>query len=61
MTGAELQDAIVQAAHLAGWHVAHWRPAQTAHGWRTPCQYDAKGWPDLTLVGPRLVVAEIKG
>jgi hypothetical protein len=61
VSGAALQDAIVDAAHLAGWHVAHWRPARTAKGWRTATQYDAAGFPDLVLVGPRVVLAEIKG
>ena len=61
MTGAELQDAIVDAAHLAGWRAAHWRPARTSHGWRTPCQYDAHGFPDLVLCGPRVVFVEVKG
>jgi hypothetical protein len=61
VSGAVLQDAIVDAAHLAGWHVAHFRPARTAKGWRTPVAYDAKGWPDLTLVRDRVVFVEVKG
>lgn len=46
---AGFQDALVEAAHLTGWRAVHFRPARTAHGWRTPGQYDAKGWPDLIL------------
>ncbi len=61
MTGAELQDAIVEAAHLAGWLAAHFRPARTAHGWRTPCAYDANGFPDLVLVKDRVLFVEVKG
>lgn len=41
-------DAIVQAAKLHGWMVAHFRPALTAKGWRTPMQGDP-GFPDLVL------------
>jgi hypothetical protein len=61
VTGAELQDAIVDAAHLAGFRVAHFAAARTQHGWRTPCRYDAKGWPDLVRVRDRVVFVEVKG
>jgi len=61
VTGAEIQDAVVGTAHIAGWTVAHFRPSRTAHGWRTPCAYDARGFPDLVLVRDRVVYAEIKG
>ena len=57
---AELQDAIVELAHLFSWRVAHFRPARTASGWRTACQYDATGFPDLVLVRDRVVFAEVK-
>lgn len=60
MTEAQLQDAIVEAARVLGWRVAHFRPALTQHGWRTPGSYDAKGYPDLTLVRDRVVFAELK-
>jgi hypothetical protein len=61
MTGQQLQDAIVEAAHLAGFRAAHFAPARTQHGWRTPARYDAKGFPDLVLVGDRVVFVEVKG
>jgi VRR-NUC domain len=61
VTGGELQDAIVEAAHLAGFRAAHFAPARTAKGWRTPARYDAQGFPDLVLAGPRVIFAEIKG
>lgn len=64
MTEAEFQDALVDLARLYGWRVAHFAAARTAHGWRTPARYDAKGFPDLVLVHPvrRLIIfAEIKG
>lgn len=63
MTEAQLQDRIVDLARTLGWRAAHFRPAQTKHGWRTACQYDAEGWPDLFLVHPLSgdkVAAEVK-
>jgi len=58
---AGFQDALVAAARLLGWRAVHFRPARTAHGWRTPGQYDAKGWPDLILTrSPRIVAIECK-
>lgn len=63
MIEAEFQNAIVQAAHLHGWSVAHWRRA-TVRGGRTatPVAYDAAGFPDLILVHPDhgLRIREIK-
>lgn len=45
-------------ALAATYHVrsAHFRPARTDQGWRTPVSGDGKGWPDLVLVGPRGVL-----
>lgn len=60
---AELQGAVIEAAHLLGWRIAHFRPARTRHGWRTPVAADGKGFPDLALVHPkdgRLLFAEMK-
>ncbi len=57
----DLQNAIVDAAHLYGYLVFHTRPALSAKGWRTPVQYDGKGFVDLVLVGAdRIIFAEIK-
>lgn len=61
LNGRDLQDAIVQAAHLLGWRAAHFAAARTKDGWRTPARYDAKGWPDLVLVRERVVFIEVKG
>ena len=61
ISGARLQAAIVERARLEGWAVAHFRPARTAKGYRTPVAYDGKGYPDLTLVRDRVVFAEVKG
>lgn len=61
MTEAQLQAALVDAARLLGWRVAHFMPAQNSRGgWRTPVAYDGAGFPDLVLVRERLVIAELK-
>jgi len=55
------QDQVVTLAHLFGWTVAHFRPARTARGWRTPVAADGAGFPDLVLVKEgRLICAELK-
>lgn len=52
---------VVEYAKYRGWRTAHFRPARTATGWRTPCQGDAKGWPDLVFVrSGRIIFAELK-
>ena len=61
MKESELQAAIVEAAHVFSWRVAHFRPARTKHGWATPVSADGAGWPDLVLVRDRLICAEVKG
>jgi hypothetical protein len=62
VTEIEFEQAVVELAHLFGWRVASFRPAQSAKGWRTPVKYDGKGYPDLTLVHPagHIVFAELK-
>ena len=64
ITEAEFQRQVLQLARINGWRSAHFRPAKTARGWRTPCQGDAKGFPDLVLVKPgrpgRLLFVELK-
>ena len=47
----DFQATIIQLAQLCGWMIAHFRPAMTSKGWRTPVQGDA-GFPDLVLVSP---------
>lgn len=67
-TEAAFTRRVIALATLRGFKVAHFRPGRTTRGWRTPCQGDAKGFPDLVMIGPldavqwrrRLVVAELK-
>lgn len=62
MTEADLQRAVIDTAHALKWMVAHFRPAQTARGWRTPVEAEGAGFPDLVLVrATRLIFAELKG
>lgn len=66
---AEVQRLVTDAASLFGWSWVHFRPAQTAHGWRTPVSGPlGAGWPDLVLVRPEpsngvrhLLFVEVKG
>jgi len=52
ITTDELDTWIIDACRRLGILVAHFRPARTTAGWRTPCTADAKGYPDHTLAGP---------
>jgi hypothetical protein len=64
ITEAQWQEQVTKLAETLGYLWVHFRPAQTAHGWRTPVQGAlGKGWPDLVLVHPRhgrVVFAELK-
>lgn len=60
MTEAQLQQAVIECAQLLGWRVAHFRPALTARGWRTPVAADGVGFPDLVLVRDRVLFVELK-
>jgi hypothetical protein len=60
-TERQWQGQVIELAQLYGWRVAHFRPAQTARGWRTPVEADGQGFPDLTMArGSRLLFAELK-
>lgn len=48
----DLKKGVIDLAHLFGLLVAHFRPARTERGWRTPVEADGKGYPDMTIVGP---------
>lgn len=59
-TERDFQNWVIDAAKLFAWHYAHFRPAYTGKGWRTPMQGHS-GFPDLVLVKPpRLIFAELK-
>ena len=59
---ADFMRTVTELAELFGWSWVHFRPARTAHGWRTPVSGPmGTGWPDLLMVrGKRLIVAELK-
>jgi len=59
---AELQEVVIDTARLLGWRVAHFRPARTERGWRTPVAADGAGFPDLILARPGrpLLCVELK-
>lgn len=60
-TEGAFMEQVARMAMLFRWRVAHFRAARTDKGWRTACQYDAKGFPDLVLLrDERIVVAELK-
>lgn len=60
MSEAELQDAVIECARLLGWRCAHFRPAQTGKGWRTPMIGDT-GFPDVVLARDgRILFLELK-
>jgi hypothetical protein len=61
ITEGQFLQQVIDLAHLNHWQVAHFRPAMTSRGYRTPCQADAQGYPDLTMVRTRqLIFAELK-
>lgn len=60
MSEADWQEQVIDLAHLYGWKVAHFRPARTDKGWRTPVAADGKGFPDLVLVRDRVLAVELK-
>ena len=59
-TEAGFQEAVMALAHTQGWLVAHFRPARTDQGWRTPVAAEGAGFPDLVLVRDRVIFAELK-
>lgn len=61
MNGKQLSDAAVALAHTKGYIAAHFRPAPSRSGFITPYSYDSKGFPDLILVGPKMLAVEVKG
>lgn len=53
MSEKDLLNTVLDMCRFYRVRTAHFRPALTRDGrWVTPVQGDAKGWPDLALVGP---------
>lgn len=54
ITETEFLRQVLELATLLGWSGAHFRPALTKRGWRTPVQGPlGPGFPDLVLVHVR--------
>lgn len=60
VTEREFQKTVIEMARALGWVVAHFRPAKTSKGWRTPVQADGAGFPDLVLCKKRVLYRELK-
>lgn len=61
MTEAQFQQQVTELAEWRGWGWAHFRPARTEKGWRTPVSGPlGGGHADLLLVRDRVVFAELK-
>ncbi len=62
LSEAEFSRQVTDLAMVLGWEWAHFRPAQTARGWRTPVSGTiGAGFPDLVLLRQRsVIVAELK-
>ena len=64
LSEAEFQRQVAELAELLGWRWAHFRPARTSKGWRTPASGPlGAGWPDLVLTRERdgrMVLVELK-
>ncbi len=57
----DFERQVLELARLCGWRTAHFRPARTSKGWRTPVSGDGAGFPDIVLCRPPLVLfAELK-
>lgn len=66
VTEAAFTADVIGLARACGWFAVHFRPGRTKAGhWRTACQGDAAGWPDLFLLRmdgrkPAIIVIELK-
>jgi hypothetical protein len=61
VNGKQLSDAAVALARTKGYIAAHFRQAPSRSGFITPYSYDSKGFPDLILVGRKMLAVEVKG
>jgi len=62
VTERQFMAQVCQLAEVLGWSWAHFRPAMTSKGWRTPVSGPlGAGFPDLLLCrGDRIIAAELK-
>ena len=61
MNENEFSTQVKDALKLFGWHFSHFRPALTAHGWRTAITGN-KGFPDYVATnGFKVLFIEVKG
>lgn len=60
ITHDQLDHLFLKIAHGFGWKAAHFRPAKTAKGWRTPVAGDGKGFLDWILTRDRVMAVELK-
>lgn len=60
MSEDELKKSVLDLCKLLHLRTAHFRPAMTSKGYRTPVEGDGKGWPDLIICGKRLIIRELK-
>ena len=60
MTEDDLLASVLDLCRHLRLRTAHFRPARTEHGWRTAVSGDGQGWPDVTIVGRKLVIRELK-
>jgi hypothetical protein len=61
MNGKEISDGAVALARSKGYIAAHFSPARVRDSFITNYAYDSKGFPDLILVGPKMLAVEVKG
>lgn len=60
ITHEEFDHLFYKIAHAFGWRAAHFRPAKTGKGWRTPVAGDGQGFLDWLCVRERLIIIELK-
>jgi len=60
MSEEDLLAAVLQMCRVFSLRTAHFRPARTEKGWRTSVAGDGQGFPDLIIVGSRVIARELK-
>lgn len=60
MSEDNLLTSVLDMCKVLGLRTAHFRPARTEKGWRTAVSGDGKGFPDLVILGNRLIMRELK-